>query len=219
MRVKEIEHEIPVRASRSSDSELILSVENLSLSYGERNVFSNLSFTGSTGELIVLDSSQSPGSGKSSLLRMLAGVQNGTSGQIKIHGESLDSFDRSERAILRRDSLSFLGQREASVEHLTLNDFLDRTSVDLGAALNTRKKSPMSTFSGGERARIELTKIIAEARPILLLDEPTSQMDEKKVAEVIGLLYEYLSNGGLAVVSTRNEYLIAAADQVLELLR
>ena len=219
MRVKEIEHEIPVRTSRSSDSEPILSVENLSLSYGERNVFSNLSFTGSTGELIVLDSSQSSGSGKSSLLRMLAGVQDGTSGQIKIQGEWLDSFDRSERAILRRDSLSFLGQREASVEHLTLNDFLDRTSVDLGAALNTRKKSPMSTFSGGERARIELTKIIAEARPILLLDEPTSQMDEKKVAEVIGLLYEYLSNGGLAVVSTRNEYLIAAADQVLELPR
>jgi len=75
----------------------------------------------------------------------------------------------------------------------------------------------MSTFSGGERARIELTKIIVEARPILLLDEPTSQMDEKKVSEVIGLLYEYLSNGGLAVVSTRNEQLLREADQFIEL--
>ena len=77
----------------------------------------------------------------------------------------------------------------------------------------------MSTFSGGERARIELTKIIVEARPILLLDEPTSQMDEKKASEVIGLLYEYLSNGGLAVVSTRNEQLLRGADQFIDLRR
>ena len=217
MRVQEIAHEVPTRLNRILGKEPIFRVENLALSYGERLVFSNLSFTGRPGELIVLDSSKSPGSGKSSLLRILAGIQDAKAGEVKVLDATLSTLDRSERALLRRDSISYLGQRESSVEHLSLGDFLDTTSVDLGEALNVRKKSAISTFSGGERARIELTKIIAEARPILLLDEPTSQMDERKIAEVIGLLYRYLSAGGLAIVITRNEYLIEAADQVIGL--
>ena len=217
MRVKEIAHEIPVREQDAINGEAILSAQGLALSYGGRTIFSEVSFEGRPGELVVLNSSKSRGSGKSSLLRILAGVQDASAGDVKILGESLGSLNRSARATLRQSSLSYLGQREVGVEHLSLSDFLDRTSADLGSALNSRRKSPMSTFSGGERARIELTKIIVEARPILLLDEPTSQMDEKKVSEVIGLLYEYLSTGGLAIVSTRNEQLIEAADQILQL--
>ena len=216
MRVKEIAHEIPVRKKQSISGEAILSAQELGLSYGERTIFSDVSFQGRAGELIVLDSSKTPGSGKSSLLRILAGVQDASAGEVKILGQSLGSLDRSARATLRLNSMSYLGQREVGVEHLSLSDFLERTTVDLGSALNSRRKSPMNTFSGGERARIELTKIIADARPILLLDEPTSQMDEKKVSEVIGLLYEYLSNGGLAVVSTRNEQLLREADQFID---
>ena len=113
--------------------------------------------------------------------------------------------------------MSFLGQREGSLEHLTLGDYLDATEVDLGTALNLRTKSALSTFSGGERARIELTKVIAQARPILLLDEPTSQMDERRTSEAIQLLYSYLHNGGLVVISTRNELLLRAADRIIQL--
>ena len=217
MRVQEIAQDLPVRQRMQIDSEPIISVQNLALSYGDRQIFTALNFKAKPGELVVLDSTRSPGSGKSSLLRILAGLQEPSAGEVTVLDKLLGSLDRGRRAMLRRDSLSYLGQRAMSVEHLTLSDFLNRTGVDLGPSLNARFKSAMATFSGGEKGRIELSKIIVEARPILLLDEPTSQMDDRKTFEVIALLYKYLEAGGLAVVSTRNEHLIQAADQIIEL--
>ena len=219
MRVKEIAHAVPTRSvlEASSDSQIILEVEGLGLSYGSKRVFAGLNFVARSGELLVLDSTHSPGSGKSSLLRILAGVQSSTAGEIRLAGQSLSGLDRAARAALRSEHVSYLGQREGALEHLSLADYLDTTEVDLGSALNQRAKSSLSTFSGGERARIELTKIIAEARPLLLLDEPTSQMDERRTLESIGLLYKYLEQGGCIVISTRNELLIGAADLIINL--
>ena len=218
MRVKEIAHEVPTRVvDQSLEKKVLLEVETLGLSYGSKQVFEGLSFAGRAGDLIVMDSTHSPGSGKSSLLRILAGVQSSTAGEIRLAGQSLSGLDRAARATLRSESLSYLGQRDGALEHLSLADYLDKTEVDLGSAFDQRGKSPLSSFSGGERARIELTKIIAEARPLLLLDEPTSQMDERRTLESIGLLFKYLESGGAVVISTRNEYLIKAADQIIAL--
>ena len=219
MRVKEIAHAVPTRSvlEASSDYQIILGVKGLGLSYGSKRVFAGLNFVARSGELLVLDSTHSPGSGKSSLLRILAGVQSSTAGEIRLAGQSLSGLDRAARAALRSEHVSYLGQREGALEHLSLADYLDTTEVDLGSALNQRAKSALSTFSGGERARIELTKIITEARPLLLLDEPTSQMDERRTSESIGLLYKYLEQGGCIVISTRNELLIGAADLIINL--
>ena len=219
MRVKEIAHEVPTRGvlKVGSDGHAILGVKDLGLSYGSKRVFAGLNFVAHAGELLVLDSTHSPGSGKSSLLRILAGVQGFSEGELKIAGQPLGELDRAGRAQLRSQNLSYLGQRDGALEHLSLADYLDKTEVDLGSALDQRGKSPLSSFSGGERARIELTKIIAEARPLLLLDEPTSQMDERRTLESIGLLFKYLESGGAVVISTRNEYLIKAADQIIAL--
>ena len=217
MRVKEIANEIPTRSTSSLNPNLIVEVKDLKLAFGARTVFSEFSFEGHAGELIVLDSTNSAGSGKSSLLRILAGLQEAADGEVKLLGTALMGLDRTGRAALRRDSVSYLGQREIGIEHLTLIDYLDSTEVDLGEALNQRGKSPMGTFSGGERARIELSKIVNEARPVILLDEPTSQMDERKTLEAVALLFGYVDAGGLLIVSTRNELLIQAADRILDL--
>ena len=218
MRVKEIAHEVPERVTESSlEKKVVLEIDNLGLIYGAKRVFAGLNFVARSGELLVLDSTHSPGSGKSSLLRILAGVQGFSEGELKIAGQSLGELNRAGRAQLRSQNLSYLGQRDGALEHLSLADYLDKTEVDLGSALNQRGKSPLSSFSGGERARIELTKIISEARPLLLLDEPTSQMDERRTLEVIGLLFGYLESGGTVVVSTRNEHLISAANLIINL--
>ena len=220
MRVKEIAHEPPQRAvDRSRDDRVILEVENLGLSYGAKQIFESLNFVAHAGQLIVLDSTLSPGSGKSSLLRILAGLQSPTIGEVRIAGEVANNLDRAAMAVLRSEHLSYLGQREGALEHLSLAEYLGETEVDLGSALNQRSRSPLSSFSGGERARIELTKIIAEARPLLLLDEPTSQMDDRRTLESIALLYKYLEQGGCVVMSTRNEHLLGASDQIIQLTR
>jgi len=215
-RVREISPTIPTKLNAATSSEL-LAVKSLKLAYGKREIFSELSFAARPGELIVLDSADASNSGKSSLLRILAGVQDPSSGEVIIAGENIRDLDRSSRAEFRSKNIGYLPQRGSVIERITLREHLAPFEVDLGRLTTQRLESPLGTFSGGERARIELLKMIAEARPILLLDEPTSQLDESRTLEVIGALYAYLAAGGVAIVSSRNEHLLRAADLIVRL--
>ena len=219
MRVQEITDAPPVRSApiAASNSDPILKVKNLGLSYNDRQIFSEISFLALPGQLIALNSTLTAKSGKSSLLRILSGLQDPTQGTVEVMGSALGELDREARAKMRSQSVSYLPQRGRALELLTLGEYLGALEVDLGSSLNQRRNTALGNFSGGERARIELSKIIAQARPILLLDEPTSQMDDRRTFEVIESLFAYLSAGGVAVVSTRNQVLLDAADQILEL--
>ena len=219
MRVREIAPLSPARGTYeiNSESEAILKVTNLDLSYADHSVFSRIGFEARAGELIAFDSTRPAKSGKSSLLRILAGLQDPTGGEVEIAGKRMNELDREARAKLRSRSLSYLPQRSRALERVTLAEYLGTLEIDLGSSLNNRRDTHLGNFSGGERARIELLKIIGQGRSILLLDEPTSQIDESRTFEVVESLFGYLSAGGLVVVSTRNQNLLAAADQILDL--
>lgn len=219
MRVREMTDAPPIRPAfiTASNIDPILKVKNLGLSYGDWQLFSDISFQARPGQLIALDSTVPTKSGKSSLLRILAGLQDPTHGEVEVLGSALGDLDREARAKLRVQSVGFLPQRGRALELLTLGEYLGELEVDLGVSLNHRRNTALVNFSGGERALIELLKLIAQAPPILLLDEPTSQMDERRTVEVIGSLFAYLAAGGAVIVSTRNQVLLSAADQILKL--
>jgi ABC-type lipoprotein export system ATPase subunit len=218
MRVKEISHPVPTRnLSTISVATPLLVAKDLKLSYGERTIFSGVNLEGLSGQLIALDSTSSAGSGKSSFLRILCGVQDPTEGVIAIGGVMMPDLDRQERAALRESVIGYLNQRGSSLQNISLGDYLGTSVAQLGGTFSERINAPLSTFSGGERARIELFKAIAQAKPILLLDEPTSQMDEKRAFESIELLFSFVQSGGLAIVSTRDQTLLQAADKILYL--
>lgn len=220
-RVREILPELPIRAPRQSavEESPLLKVIDLHLSYGEQEIFSALSFVAKPGQLVVFDSTKSAKSGKSSLLRILAGLQEASSGAVDIGEVSLGGLDREARAELRGRAVGYLPQRGNALQLVNLGEYLNGSGVSLSGALGKRVNTPLGNFSGGERARIELLMLIGQAHPILLLDEPTSQMDEKRGAEMIDSLFTYLSKGGLVVASTRNEILLGAADLTIDLSR
>lgn len=219
MRVREVAQEIPARPGMEVSENLapILNVSGLKLQYGAKEIFSGVNFAGRAGQLIALDSTLPAKTGKSSILRILVGIQEATDGVVSIKNQDIGLLNRDERAQLRSDVVSYLPQRGNALERITLGEYLGSTVVDLGKSLNQRLSSPLGNFSGGERARIELLKVIAESRPILLLDEPISQMDDRRTYEAIEAIFGYLDNGGLAVISTRNEALLDTADQVIHL--
>ncbi len=218
MRVKEISPIIPIK-SRVNRTSAMMQVRDLKLEYGQTRLFSALSFSASPGELIVLNSTAGANSGKSSLLRILGGIQDPTSGDVMVNGENFGNLDRASRAQFRSKCISYLPQRGGVLERITLSEHLHPFNVDLGRLTSQRLSTPLGNFSGGERARIELMKMLVEARPILLLDEPTSQLDDRRTLVAIEALFEYLSGGGLAIVSTRNDLLLRAADQTIFLTR
>jgi ABC-type cobalamin/Fe3+-siderophores transport system ATPase subunit len=89
------------------------------------------------------------------------------------------------------------------------------SQADLDPYFRNRTTRPLSSFSGGERALIELLKILAEGKPILLLDEPTSQMDERRSLDAAQMLLDFADRGGLIIASTRDAILLENADQII----
>lgn len=217
MRVREMTAPAPARDPKTSTREPgnLLRGVDLELSYGNKEIFSKINVEGTEGELIAFSSVS--GSGKSSLLRILAGIQDPTKGEVFVKGIPLKNLTREERADLRNEIVSFLGQGGSTVSNISLADHLAGHHLDLGDLYRPRLNRPVSAFSGGERARIELLKTLSERKAILLLDEPTSQMDEPRSAEATDLILNCVKDGALVIVSTREESLLQSANRVISL--
>ena len=215
VRTRETPASVFQRHSQTSETvrRSLLRGVNLALAYDGKEVFSKMNIDGAGGELIALSSAS--GSGKSSLLRILCGIQNPTSGEVYINDRPLKDFSREERASLRNDSIGFLGQGGSALVNISVNDHLGLLQTSLRESFGERLNQPLSSFSGGERARIELVKILAEGKPILLLDEPTSQMDERRSLDAAQLILDYVKDGGLVITSTRDETLLSNADRTI----
>jgi ABC-type lipoprotein export system ATPase subunit len=192
-----------------------IKAEGLSLKYGEKTVFEQVDIAGQAGELIALSSPS--GSGKSSLLRILGGIQDPAVGNVLIEGESLVGLGREERAALRLQKIGFLSQGDGAVAKVSLGDYLGITRESFEDTYGSVMHRHLSEFSGGERARIELLKLLATRKPILLLDEPTSQLDERRSREVVNILLNYVREGALVVASTRDKTLLENADRIISL--
>ncbi len=193
----------------------LLRAEEISLLYGAESIFTGVDFDGIAGEVIAL--SASSGKGKSSLLRILGGIQDPTSGSVYINEVSLSELNREARASLRKEMIGFLSQGDGAFHNLSLADHLGDLKDSINQQFGLRMRSSLSHFSGGERAQIELLKLLAQKKPILILDEPTSQLDERRSAEAIDLIFDYAKNGALVIASTRDKTLLERANRVLAL--
>lgn len=215
MRVRETLPPPPKRnvQRRGSVGPNIIHGANLGLSYGEKVIFSDLDIVGAGGQLIALSSTS--GSGKSSLLRILSGIQEPTNGEVFINGQSLRWLSREARADLRRSNIGYLAQGGGALSNISLLDHVGRLRSEFENSFGTRMARPLASFSGGERARIELLKILNQGKQILFLDEPTSQMDERRSLEAVAMILDYVDSGGLVITSTRDRVLIENADQVV----
>lgn len=199
----------------SRQREIILRGIDLSLDYDGKQIFSGINIDAGAGELIAFSSTS--GSGKSSLLRILAGIQNPSDGDVIINERNLKELSREDRAELRSESVGFLSQGGSKVSSISLADHFAGYDVALGDSYELRLNRALSSFSGGERARIELFRVFADAKPIYILDEPTSQMDEHRSAEATNIILERVKSGALIIVSTREQSLLNGADHVLTL--
>ena len=193
-----------------------LRVEALALSRGGRVLFEDLSFAAASGAYVEVQGSN--GSGKTSLLRALAGLLRPRSGVIAIEGVD-------EPAV----ALHYIGhanalKREAKVrEHLHYwaglfggapsEDFACKM-LDLGRVLNL----PVRVLSQGQARRLALARLIVAPRPIWLLDEPAAALDASGKAVLNELIASHRASGGI-VVAAVHEPLGAPPSQTLRVSR
>jgi iron complex transport system ATP-binding protein len=168
-----------------------LTTEGLACSIGRRTILRGVDLHVRRGEVLGLVGAN--GTGKSTLLRVLAGVRRPSAGSVRVDGVPLASLHPQMRA--RR--LAFVAQEEAAQTDLLVGEMValgrvpharawggldDRSrtavrdaldQVDLGYAIN----QPMDHLSGGERRRALIARGLAQEAPLLLLDEPTNHLD------------------------------------------
>jgi heme exporter protein A len=191
-----------------------LSGRGISCVRGGRDVFSGLDFEACSGEALAVVGAN--GSGKTSLLRMIAGLLAVGGGSIALEGGA------SELTIAEQSH--YLGHRDALkpalsvIENLAFwRDFLGGEANDAMESLATVGLDhvvylPAAYLSAGQRRRLSLARLLTIRRPIWLLDEPISALDAPGAGMFSNLMSDHLQRGGLIIAATHGPLGIAASE-------
>jgi len=181
-----------------------LTVEDLACVRGGRPVFAGVSFAVAAGEAVVVLGRN--GAGKSSLLRVLAGLLPAATGRIVLDGGDAEA-SLAEQA-------HYVGHLDAQKASLTVTENLDFWTAFLGGdrarvpvalesvGLGSLADLPAAHLSAGQRRRLSLARLLTARRPVWLLDEPTAALDVAGQDLLAGLMREQLASGGLIVAAT-----------------
>jgi len=171
---------------------------------GGREVFSGLDFAVSSGEALAVTGPN--GSGKTSLLRLIAGLLTVAGGSIDLEG--------GEAEMTLPEQAHYLGHRDALkpalsvLENLSFwRDFLGGEPFDAdkslaAVGLDHATHLPAAYLSAGQRRRLSVARLLTVRRPVWLLDEPTSALDAAGQSLFAGLMQEHLAHGGLIIAAT-----------------
>lgn len=187
-----------------------------------------VTFGAQPGQLVCLTGPS--GSGKSTFLGALAGYVPLIGGELVVGGVDVGSWDQralrqhigfvdQDAAFLGLSIRSFLSASGAHDDR-TVHRMLARLGLDERVAqhgLDTPVHRAGANLSGGERQRLSLARALLSDRPLLLLDEPTANLDRRTERDVIFLLREDAWEGRLIIAATHSPTLVQEADLVVEL--
>lgn len=187
-----------------------LSAHGLTLFRGERCLFRGLSFALNPGELLLLEGRN--GSGKTSLMRALAGLIELEDGTVHWEGQPL----RDNRQAFY-NCLVWMAHRVGFKADLTLVENLDfesslrrRAAADLEATferlgLERLKRLPLRSLSAGQQRRVALARMLLADATVWMLDEPVTNLDREGRALVMELVGEHLGTGGMAIMAAHQD--------------
>ncbi len=202
----------------------LLSASHVSYRSGGRDLLRDVSLALSGGEVVGLIGPN--GAGKSTLIKVLAGLWRATDGDVSLCGRSIARYPRREIARLiaqvAQSNLLDAAFTARDVALMGRNPYLSRFAVesaqdrqiadDALRATDTLALADrvITTLSGGERQRVFLARALAQQPSILLLDEPTSNLDVRHQLEILALARELAQERGIGVLVAVHELSLAA---------
>ena len=166
------------------------------------------------------------GSGKSTLLRAIAGLDRPTRGDLDVGGRNLAAATPAALRRHRRETVTYVSQKAADnfIPHLTLGQHAHDTAgsaqkllAEVG--LEPRLNSMPIELSGGEQARGAFALALARATPLVVIDEPTAELDRGSAAALLDAIRRHAGAGTAFVIATHDPDVTAIADTVLRLDR
>ena len=211
-------------AAEAPRSGAMLSVRDLSRSYPAEDgaavpVLRGVSFELAPGRTLALTGES--GSGKSTALNLVAGLDAPDGGSVLIDGVDLAGLDDSGRAALRRDAIGLVFQQFNLIPSLTVAGNLASQArlkgVEPGAealaarlGLSAHLAKYPEQLSGGQQQRVAIGRALAARPRLILADEPTGNLDEATGSAVIDLMLELVAETGAALLLVTHSRRIAA---------
>lgn len=213
-----------------------LKVTDLHKTYGSGalavHAVRDVSFETESGEFIAIVGPS--GSGKTTLLAMIGGLLTPTSGAIRVDGRDIPLLSAAERARYRRDAVGFVFQSNNLIPFLTARENLlimdeigpgsrrdaekraNRLLDELG--LTPRARALATELSGGERQRVAIGRALMRDPLLVLVDEPTANLDSEQGEKVVrSLIEEVRARDKLGCMVTHDLKMAALADVTLEM--
>ncbi|MBW5817867.1 cytochrome c biogenesis heme-transporting ATPase CcmA [Yersinia kristensenii] len=189
----------------------MLEAKDLSCIRDERSLFQQLNFCVAAGEIVQVEGQN--GAGKTSLLRILAGLAYADQGQVKWRGENI----RRDRARYHQDLL-FLGHQPGIKSVLTPFEnlafyqsvFQPVDSAAIWQALSQvglvgYEDLPVSQLSAGQQRRVALARLWLSQAPLWILDEPLTAIDKQGVSTLLALFVKHAAKGGMVLLTTHQD--------------
>lgn len=227
----------PVAMAEPLTERPLLALRQIGMTYPGRDhgaplrVLEGLDLTVELGELIV--AAGRSGSGKTTLLHIAAGLLRPTTGELCWSGTAVDGLDDDGLARVRGRSVGIVFQNAALIDTLTAAENVAlqaipagvrdgrRRALDLLASqgLAERARHYPSHLSGGEQQRVALARALFADPPLLIVDEPTANLDRRTADELIAQLGGLAAQGHGLLVASHDPHLIGIATRVVALER
>lgn len=205
----------------------VITLDNLQLQLGAKShmtdILKNISVSVPAGQHVAILGPS--GAGKTSLLMIMAGLEQATGGTVTLAGHDITIMKEDELAALRRDNVGIIFQAFRLIPSMTA---LQNVAVPMELAGNSNAQDIAAQalekvglghrlnhlpdqLSGGEQQRVAIARAIAPKPRILLADEPTGNLDSKTGALVIETLFEATKSVGAALILITHD--VSLADQ------
>ena len=212
----------------------ILQAKNLKKVYGKGesavNALRGVNLEVEKGEFVAIVGTS--GSGKSTLLHMLGGLDRPTEGEVIVDGKNIFELKDEELTIFRRRKIGFVFQSFNLVPVLSVyenivlpieldgntpdKEFVDTIIDTLG--LSDKRDSYPNQLSGGQQQRVAIARALSSAPQVILVDEPTGNLDSKTSQDVMGLLKVMGERfAQTIIVITHNEEIAQTADRIIRI--
>ncbi|ABC31363.1 ABC-type multidrug transport system, ATPase component [Hahella chejuensis KCTC 2396] len=202
----------------------MINVQNLSRHYGDFTAVNNVSFNIESGRIVGLLGHN--GAGKTTIMKMLMGYLEPSSGNIRIDGK-----DMREHSLALRADMGYLPENPPTYPEMTVVDYLDYAAQLRGTPADKRRQAvieavartdlrdkalnPISTLSRGYRQRVGVAQAIINRPKILILDEPTNGLDPSQIQHMRDLITSLRSHSTVILSTHIMQEVSAMCDRVL----
>lgn len=202
----------------------MLSAQGLACVRGDRRLFSGLEFSLDAGAWLQVEGEN--GAGKTSLLRIIAGLLAPAEGEILWKGQPVrENADEFHADLLYLGHAGGIKEEFTPLENLRMNAAVAGQAVAEDEALRAlrrlglkgRERLPARYLSQGQKRRVALARLLVSPARLWVLDEPFVALDVAAVAMLCGLIGEHLQKGGMALYTSHQEVSLPAPGRALRL--